>query len=61
MSHDVKLEQNTVVLLGKCTSLCGLLVYVRIYMKQLSGPVEQKKKENTPISSSKALSRFSSL
>ena len=29
--------------------------------KQLSGPVEKKKKEKTPVSSFKALSRFSSL
>ena len=28
------------------------------YQKQLSGPVEQKKKEKTPVSSSKALTRF---
>ena len=27
--------------------------------KQLSGPVKQKKKEKTPLSSSKVLSRFS--
>ena len=29
--------------------------------KQLSGPVDQKNEEKTPVSSSKALTRFSSL
>ena len=29
--------------------------------KQLPGPVEQKKKEKTPVSASEALTRFSSL
>ena len=29
--------------------------------KQLSGPVEQKKKEKTPVFSFKALARFSSV